>query len=519
MKQTQLQTSNFKNQATFISNFTRFTFIVFLGVIAFFVLKNVSAQTAEKTENLPPTPFRIGEKLTYNVSFGRFKNAGFAEISVVSRGKLSDKDAVELHSKFKTNELVAAAFYLLDDSRITFAAAETGLPLYIRKSTNAGVLPKETVSNFLASPTPNFDLLTLIYRIREAGGIGSFLLQEDEKIYTVNAQTAASEKIKTDAGEFDTTISNIQSEYFNEKGFRDFRVNFSADEQKIPVLIRFKTARGEFKASLASVQNIEPEPVVQPTPTPVQTPRPVQTPTPTPSPTPSLDNQPLSSNLPFVLGETLEYRITSGGKNVGAFLLQAKERKTIQKKDSLFLAATISNVEKGIGIFNPGDAIIAQVNAETLAPYQFEVKFSGTLSSFNQSARFDQEKGVAIFGGTNQTQIPLNTHSLLSLAYAIRSFNLKPSKDSKNPINDTRVSVFYGTQFYIFTLRPLEAELINLRGEKIPAQMITVITGNPQLDALNLRVWLSNDQKRTPLRFVIGNYQADLVSETVIQTK
>ena len=60
--------------------------------------------------------------------------------------------------------------------------------------------PKETISNFLAAPTQNFDLLTLIYRIRNAGGIGSFLLQEDEKIYAVNAQTSVSEKIKGPKG-------------------------------------------------------------------------------------------------------------------------------------------------------------------------------------------------------------------------------------------------------------------------------------------------------------------------------
>jgi hypothetical protein len=513
MKQRQFQTLNLKKQSMFLKFLTRFAAVIFFGASAFFILEGAAAQTSEKS----PTAFKIGEKLTYNVSFGRFKNAGYAEIAVVSRGKLSSKDAIELHSKFKTNELVAAAFYLLDDARITFASAETGLPIYIRKTSNTGILPQETVNNYLTAPTQNYDLLTLIYQIRNAGAIGSFLLQEDEKIYTVNVQTAATGKVQSDAGEFDTTTANIQSEYFTEKGLTDFRVNFSADEQKIPVLIRFRTSKGEFRASLASIQHAPPE--VETTPTPAPTPTPIQTPKPIPTPTPSLDNQPLSTNLPFVLGETLEYKITSNNQNVGAFLLQAKERKIIDRRDTLFLSATISNVEKGIGIFNNGDAIVAQVNSETLAPQQFEVKFTGSLSSFNQSARFDQERGIAIFGGTNQTQIPINTHSLLSLVYAIRSFNLKPSKDSKNPINDTRVSVFYGSQFYVFTLRPLESELINSRGEKVAAQLITVITGNPQLDALNLQVWMSNDEKRTPLRFSIGNYRADLITESVIQPK
>ncbi|HEY8559971.1 MAG TPA: DUF3108 domain-containing protein [Pyrinomonadaceae bacterium] len=517
MKLTQPQTSNLKNKRTFFRNLALVWLVVFLGATAFFAFQSVSAQSPVKVSNLPASPFRVGEKLTYTVSFGPFKNAGFAEIYAISRGKLNERDAVELQARFKTNEIVNAAFYSLDETRTTFAAADSGLPLYIRKTSKAGVVPTETVNNYLTVPTQNFDLLTLVYRLRNAGGSGSFLLQEDDKIYAVNALTTLSERVKTDTGEYDTTVTTIQSEYFTNKGLKDFRVNFTTDEQKIPVSIRFKAAKGEFQALLAGAQVIEPDEPVQPTPTP--TPIPVATPTPLPTPTPSLDNQPLSVNLPFVLGETLEYRITSNGQNVGAFLLQAKERRSVDKRDTLFLTATISRAERGFGLFNPGDSISAQVNAESLTPYQFDARFSGSLSSFNQSVRFDQDRGVAIFGGANQAQIPLNTHSLLSLAYAIRSFNLKPVWDTKSPVMDTRVSVFYNDQFYVFTVRPLETVVFTRGTEKIPAQSLAVITGNQQLDALNLRIWLSNDEKRTPLRFSIGNYQADLISETILPLK
>ena len=179
----------------------------------------------------------------------------------------------------------------------------------------------------------------------------------------------------------------------------------------------------------------------------------------------------------------------------------------------------MTKVENGIGLFKTDDVILAQVNAESLAPYQFEVRMSGTLSSFNQIVNFDQQRGFAIFSGANQMQIPLNTHSLLSLAYAIRSFNLKPSFDKNNPINDTRVSVFYDKQFYIFTLHPQETSLLNVKGEKTTAQLVTIVTGNPQLDALNLRIWLSNDDRRTPLRFGFGTFQADLISQTLVIPK
>ena len=100
-------------------------------------------------------------------------------------------------------------------------------------------------------------------------------MQEDEKIYAVNALDHGQRKVKTDAGEFDTTVSTVQSEYFIEKGIKDFRINFSTDEQKIPVSMRFKTSKGEFQALLASVQMIEAEPDTQPTPT-IPTPTPIR---------------------------------------------------------------------------------------------------------------------------------------------------------------------------------------------------------------------------------------------------
>ena len=61
-----------------------------------------------------PISVRIGEKITYAISFGKFTNVAYAELSAVSRGKLSDRDAIELHGRFKTLDFVSAAFYLID---------------------------------------------------------------------------------------------------------------------------------------------------------------------------------------------------------------------------------------------------------------------------------------------------------------------------------------------------------------------------------------------------------------------
>lgn len=482
-----------------------------LGLLAVFFRAAEGQAAVAPTEN----SFRVGERLTYNVSFDKFSNVAYAELYTVSRGKIGDLDAVELRAKFKTLNFVSAAFYLLDESRTVFAAPDSGNPIYLSKTTNVTGLPKEIIQNNLSSPASGLDLVTLIYRIRQSGGSGVASLFENEKVYNVAFQTSNSERVKTDAGEFETNLINVQSEYFTENGLKDVRVNISTDEAKIPVLIRFKTSKGEFRLSVASVQNAEPQTETQPTPTPIKPVKPTPTPFPTPTPRSYIDNEPLGSDLPFELGETLDYSLTSNGRPVGRATLQARERRQFRLMDSLLLVATATASEPGNPLFNANDVVRAQVDPETLGPQEITLNLTGALSRFNQTAIFDPKTSAITFRGTGKVDAPVGTHSLLSFLYAIRSFNLKPSKDPFNPINDTRVAVFWDTRPYIFTLRPADADLITIQGEKMSAQLITV-TASPQIDGFNLKIWLSNDERRLPLRISIGGFQADLVSEKVV---
>ncbi len=494
--------------------------ITFCVVAALFFIKSGSAQIVPAPVTAQQGgPFRIGERIAYNVSFGKFNNVAYAEMHVVSRGKLGDKDAVELRSRIKTLDFLSAAFYALDESRTVFAAADTGMPLYVTKTLNNRVTPTQEIDNYLTNPASGYDLLTMIYKAREAGGAGSFPLLENDKAYTVTLAPGASEKVKTDAGEFETTVSTVQCEYLTENGITNLRINFSSDEQRIPAMIRFKTAKGEFRAVVSSIQILQTEPATDPTPTPVQTPRPAATPKPIPTPAPYLENEPLAPELLFAIGETLEYKITSGGQPVGSVTLQAKERKQFFGEDSLLLTGTVTSVEPENGLFALQDSIRVYVNPETLAPMQLDAKFGAALSSMNQSVLFDQRGGSVVLNSTNRIEIPIGTHSILSLLYAARSFNLKPSKNLTNPVNDTRVAVFWQTKPHIFTLRPSTSEIITLLGEKVPAQLISINTGNPQLDQMNIKLWLSTAENRVPLRISVGSYQADLVSQTVVLPK
>ena len=468
--------------------------------------------TALSTAAIGQTQFRVGERVTYTVSFDKFNEVAYGEIYCVSRGALSGKDAVELRSKFKTLNLLSATTAAIDESRVVFVDPVSGNPLYSTRIDNSLGVPSESVRDSRQAASSAHDLLSLIYQIRHMNGSGAANFQEGERVYGVTFTPTGNERITVPAGDFETTIVSITSEYLTELGFTDVKINLTADDAKVPVLIRLnKTKKSGYRIQAASIQTIIPETVeVKPTPTPL----PVATPSPRATPTPDIyqPNEPLAPELAFQLGETLEYRVTTGGRPVGTFVTRARERVQIAGRDTLILSATATNAVPGNPFLALNDSIIVNADPLTLEPFTIDIRMVGPLAFLTQSAVFDARTGSIIYKGSNRVDAPVATHSILSLIYAMRSFNLKPSPVRDRPVNDTRVAVFWESQPYVFTLRPSQPAEITINGETRQAQQITINTGNPQLDQLQIKVWLSMEASRVPLRFTAGPYQADLVS-------
>jgi hypothetical protein len=457
-----------------------------------------------------------GERLTYHISFDNIENAGFAELQVASAGKLDGRDVVEIRSKMKTLDLVSAAFFLIDQSRTTFVAPDTGLPVYVTKTYTNGPLPKDATFNYMRAPAFGYDFGSLIYRARINGGVGTYPLYEEGKLYHVTFTPNTREHLRVDAGEFDTIATRVTSEFFAAHGLTDAVINFSTDSARVPVRMSFKLRKGTFRITLASMDRPEtvpvfvPVPSENPTPTPVPGSTPAPTPRRTPTPVPYVDNQPLPVELNFNLGESLDYRVTSSGRPAGIVTVSAKERKQVDRQDTLFLTAVATSVDPANDLLALGDHIQALVDPETLAPRRVESHFNSRLAGLNQTAIFDQRSGLITIGAGQPVEAPLGTHTPLSLMYAMRSFNLAASGNPGAPVNDTRVAVFWDNRTLVFSLRPGKPEAITLNGQKLLTQPVSITTGDPQLDALAMKVWLSMDS-RVPLRFTAGTLQADLI--------
>ncbi|HTH50833.1 MAG TPA: DUF3108 domain-containing protein, partial [Pyrinomonadaceae bacterium] len=434
------------------------------------------------------------------------------EMQVVSAGRLDGRDVVELRSKFKTLDLVSATFFLIDQSRTTFVSPDTGLPVYIVKTSNDGPLPKETTLNFLRSPAFGYDLPSLIYRARLNGGTGTYPMYEGGRQYTVSFDPGHNEHIRVDAGEFDTIATDIKSDFFSSHGLKEALVYFSSDASHIPVQMLFRMRNGILRISLAAVSSTEVGTVVNPsvTPTPVPTIVPVPTQRPTPSPTPYVDDRALPLELNFSLGETLDYRVTNAGQPAGVISLSAKERKQVAGEDTLFLSAVVTAADPNGRLLTPGDHIQALVDPETLAPRSVESRFNSSFAALNQDAIFNAKAGQIVVPGSQPVDAPLGTHTPLSLIYAMRSFNLTAANDPSAAVNDTRVAVFWAGKTMIFSLHPGRTESIMLNGVKVLAQPISILTSDPQLDGMQPKVWLAADT-RTPLRLTAGAIQLDLI--------
>jgi hypothetical protein len=465
-------------------------------------------QTLQAQDTPKPQPYRIGEKFTYNVSFSKYPTAAYAEMQVTSRGKYDGRDAILLQSKVKSNEFVSAAFFLVDETRQTLVSPDTGLPFFCKKVNNESGFAKEKAADFKGNAA-SFDLLSAVYQIRFApGGNGSLSIQDDEKAFQAAFQNVGKEKIKTDAGEFETNAIDVQG-----AGFQNLRINISDDDRRIPVQFSFMLPKGRVKAQLASLQIPQPEADPKATPTPAATPFPRITPTPRPTPAPRsyTNNEPLPADFPFVLGETLSFNVSRPGQDgaKGKLLLHAKQRRQFFGQDSLHLVAAFKEVANGTP-FSPGDTFESYVQPESLLPYRTEAKFKGAAAQYNQTLAFNQQVG-RITSSAGSVEAPMGTHDLLSLAYAVRIFNLREFKRNAENNKDTRVSVAVGSGPVVMTIISQPDEMIDFEGAKVEAQVALV-----NLNQTLIKAWIGKDNRRLPLKLAVTgalfNFQLDLAS-------
>ena len=159
------------------------------------------AQSGDDATPFSPAPYRVGERLTYDVSFSHFVSAAHIELSVAARGTFLNREAIVLRAHVETTGVVNAALYDVNNDYVSYVDPSTGLPFRAQQVVREAGRTSDTASDYnqaagtTAIPgkvqagnfSGTYDLLSAVYRARALplaeGASYHFAVQAEGEIY------------------------------------------------------------------------------------------------------------------------------------------------------------------------------------------------------------------------------------------------------------------------------------------------------------------------------------------------
>lgn len=499
---------------------------VLLLVLGAFALRFSAQQTDNPTYRpFSPGPYRVGERLTYNVSFSHFISAAHVELLVSARGTFFGREGIQLKSRVETNGVVNAALFAINNEYTTYVDPLTGLPYRSEQTIRETARIAETSADFnqpsetAAIPSKHagdlpgtYDFLSAIYRMRAlplAGGSTYVLSARSEnQNYQIEIRVTGQEVIKTNVGSFNTMVCQIRVRDDSQGNTYSMKAYFSDDQRHVPVLVVTRLPAGEIRAELAGSGFVAPPPA-RPSPTP--TPSPGTAPTRTPLVVPGIPAGDAGSpaDLPFKVGEQLTYQVflpdIQGA--VGRTTFHVRARSKFFDHDGLYFTLNAQTTNALQRLFVANDMMSSYVDPKTLLPFRTELSFNEGRRRSNMKLTINQDYGTAITETGTRIEIPVGTHDYLSFFYVLRTFSLNPPKRNA-------VSILVNNSPKTLFITALKRENVQLGSQTIPAIQISLTTDDADADKYQLRGWISDDKRRLPLRLTavteLGPVRADL---------
>ena len=491
------------------------------GALAF---TSAAAQdnTSDASGPVSPSPYRVGERLTYNVSFSSFISAAHVELLVSARGVFFGREGIQLKGHVETSGMVSAAVLALNNDYISYVDPNTGLPFHSQQFIREASRTSDTSADFnqpagaaaLAPGRPGhfpgvYDLLSAVYRIR------ALPLKENSSYYLtmrmenvdcqIEVKVTRREVVKTNVGSFNTIVSRIWVK--NNSSTYGMTVYFTGDPRHVPVLVSARHPTGEIRAELAASEFIAtpalpPSPSATPVKLPPATPRlPIAAPT-----QPAGDDGALTS-LPFKVGEQLNYQVFLPNiqQAVATATFQVRARSKYFDKDGLLFNVTAQTTNALQHLFFASDTISSYADPKTLLPFHTEYNLVEGRRRLVSKHTINQDYGTATTDKGVRIEIPIGTHDYLSFFYALRTFNLSRRNALSILVENKPKTLFIGF---------VKRETIQLGSQTIPAIQLSLTTDDAQSDKFQLRAWISDDTRRLPLRLTavteLGPLRADL---------
>ena len=490
----------------------------FISTLIILLLALISSVFAQEKETLTPltvsqSAYRVGERLTYNVSFSNFPSAAHVEVEVVSRGTFYGREAIQLRAHVETTGLINVALFAINNDYVTYIDPNTGLPFRTEQTARDAIRAASAVQDLNQSAGSEaiparqrgfpgtYDLVSAFYRARAlplaTGAAYNFSVRGEGNDYAAELKVVGKDVVRTNVGSFPCIVAQVK---LNSSLVKNMKVYFSDDEQHVPVLMTGRISTGDIRAELAGSEIVAP-PEATPTPTPPV----IAAPIPAPKPIPST----LEAGSPFDVGEQLNYQIFIGTNNsaMGVANFAVRGRSKYFERDGVYLTVNAETTGAAAQLFVAKDRIESYVDPKGLLPYRTVLNLVEGRRRLNEILTWNQEGGTTASDRGTRIEMPVGTHDYLSFFYALRTFNLNPPKKSA-------VSVLIENKPMTLFVDALKRETIQLGDRRVPAIALAITTDDTQNDKYQLRMWVSDDRRRLPLRITcvtqIGLVRADL---------
>ena len=470
-------------------------------------------------------PYRVGERLTYNVSFSNFISAAHVEFQVVTRGTFFGREGIQLRSHIQTTGVVNVALFAINNDYITYVDPQTGLPFrsqqVVRQASRASdtsqdfTQPASTAavpSEFSSLGNGTHDFLSALYRLRalplSEGSTYRFSVRVDNFDYQAELKVTGRQAVNTNVGSYNALVSQVRITNDSTANNYRLRVFFSDDERHVPVLMTARHRAGEIRAELAGLEFVTPPVEKQPG---LIANQPLTAPT-DPGVVPSPDNgngDGHLDSLPFKVGEQLNYQVFLGNlpQPVGSASFHFRSRSRYFDHDGYLFVASAQTTNAAQRLFSANDRISSYVDQKSLLPFRTELNLVEGSRRLTQILNVNQDYGAATSDKGEKIEIPVGTHDYISFFYMLRTFNLTPPKKSA-------ISILVNNKTKTLTVTAVKRETIRLGSQSIPAIQLSLTTDDSPNDKFQLRAWISDDKRRLPLRLTavtqIGAVRADL---------
>ncbi len=507
----------------------KFVVLALFPVLVFGALAFSSVVAQDTKEASSPTfssaHYRVGEHLTYNVSYSSFISAAHVELLVAARGTFFGREGIQLKGHAQTKGTVNAALLALNNDYISYIDPNNGLPFHSQQFIRMASRTSDSSADFtqpagVAALTPAkigeypgiYDLLSAVYRIRalplKEGSTYFLTVRVDGIDHRLEVRVTGQETVKTNVGSFNAIVCRINVKS-NADSYR-LQAYFSSDDRHVPVMVKARHGSSEIQAELAASEFIATPalpPVARPTPQPA-TPSLPSAPVASPA-QPSSPNDGALTNLPFKVGEQLNYQVYLPNikQPVATASFRVRDRSKYFDKDGLLFNLTAQTTNALQHLFFATDTISSYVDPKTLLPFRAEFDLIEGRRRSATKLTINQDYGTATTDKNVRIEIPVGTHDYLSFFYAVRTFNM-------NPPRRNAVSILVDNKPKTLFISALKRETIQLGSQSVPAIQISLTTDDVQSDKFQLRAWISDDERRLPLRLTamteLGPVRADL---------